>query len=438
MSESIINALANLTDYIVSPEFLPNFYSQFLWFPLFFPFAFMAKHLHHESKVHADRHTWKHILLAIDVPKDNEKPLRAVENLFAHLAGAHASQDLEEIHFGGVTQKWFSFEIVSIEGYVQFIIWTEKNFRNLIEAAIYAQYPDAEITEVEDYTKVVPSTFPNKEWDVWGADFKLVNSHFFPIRTYKEFEDMRTGEYLDPMHALLETMSRMGPGEQLWFQLLIKPIGIEWKHHAQEFINKMVGREMKHAEPGLLSKAAQVPVNIVSGIGDAIMNSGEEGHEHKKEDPAKMWRMMMMTPGEKLKLEAIEKKLTKIGFSCKVRIVYVGKKENFNKGRAVNSIVGAIKQLNTEDLNAIIPDMKKTAVTAHYVLKDMRKAWRKNKIMANYKSRSIWGGTPEYVLNIEELATLWHFPILSRTPSLKKTQFKKSEPPSEIFGTRNR
>lgn len=427
----IFEALLQFADYFGSPQFLDDFYTKWLWLVLFFPLAWMGKHLHHETRVHADRHKWKHILLAIDVPKDNERPLRAVENFFAHLAGAHASQDLEEIHFHGVTQRWFSFEIVSIEGYVQFIIWTEKGFRNLIEAAIYAQYPDAEITEVEDYTKEVPSNYPHPEWDVWGADFKLVNSQYYPIRTYKEFEDMRTGEYLDPMHAFLETMSRMGPGEQLWFQLLVKPIGIEWKHGGEAIINKIAGREAKHPEPGMMSQVASVPGNLASALGDAIMGGGEHHAEKKNEG---MPQIMRLSPRERERLEAVERKLSKIGFNCKIRILYVGKKPNFSKAKAVNSIVGAIKQINTDDMNAIIPDMKKTAVTAHYVLTDMRKNWRKERLVSWYKSRSIWGGTPEYVLNIEELATIWHFPILSRTPSLKKTQFKKFEPPSEILG----
>jgi len=128
--------------------FLYNFIKTWGWLVLFFPITWMAHLTFVYSRIAKNRAKWKWILLAIDVPKDNEQGPRAVENIFAQLAGAHGSQDIEEIHFEGETQKWFSFEIVSIEGYVQFLIYTEKGYRNLLEAAIYAQYPDAELRKL--------------------------------------------------------------------------------------------------------------------------------------------------------------------------------------------------------------------------------------------------------------------------------------------------
>ena len=127
--------------------FLAHFLQNWGWAFFVWPFIWMGHMIFVYYRIAENRSKWEWMLLAIDVPKDNEQGPRAVENIFAQLAGAHASQDIEEIHFGGETQKWFSFEIVSIEGYVQFLIWTEKAYRNLIEATIYAQYPDAEITE---------------------------------------------------------------------------------------------------------------------------------------------------------------------------------------------------------------------------------------------------------------------------------------------------
>ncbi|MDO8260357.1 MAG: hypothetical protein Q7T50_02525, partial [Candidatus Magasanikbacteria bacterium] len=58
----------------------------------------------------------KYTLLAIDIPKENDLSLRAVENLFTYFAGAHGSINLIEEYWEGKFQLCFSFEIVSIDG----------------------------------------------------------------------------------------------------------------------------------------------------------------------------------------------------------------------------------------------------------------------------------------------------------------------------------
>lgn len=431
------NIILSAIDWVIAittdPLFLFKFITHWGWLILLFPFLWMAHVSYVQRQIGKDRSTWKHILLAIDVPKNNETGPKAVENIFAHLAGAHGSADIQEIHLQGRTQRWFSFEIVSIEGFVQFIIWTEVTYRSLIESAIYAQYPEAEITEVEDYTKVVPSNYPNDEWDLWGADFKLVLPYFYPIKSYTEYEDGLAGVFHDPMTALVETMSRMGPGEQLWMQTLIKPIGISWKEGGQDLINELAGRPKEKKKPGPMSHIAALPGQIVNEIwvhGFAGEGWASAEVKEEKEMPSKL---LHLTTGEKSTIEAIENKLAKIGFGVKIRIIYIGKKGYFKKSNAVQSIVGSIKQFNTEDRNSIIPDMKLTAVTAHYFFTEQRKNWRKNRLIARYKSRSMWAGTPEYVLNTEELATIWHFPVtVARQPMLSQTASKKSEAPSVL------
>ncbi|PLX29022.1 hypothetical protein C0581_00310 [Candidatus Parcubacteria bacterium] len=93
---------------------------------------------------------WKYVLLAIDIPQENVQTPMAVEQMFSHLAGAFDKPDLRGKFREGYKQRWFSCEIISIEGYIQFLIWTEETFRDLVETSLYAQYPDADITEVEE------------------------------------------------------------------------------------------------------------------------------------------------------------------------------------------------------------------------------------------------------------------------------------------------
>lgn len=376
----------------------------------------------------------EYILLAIDVPKDTVQSPLAVENIFALLAGAHSSPTKREKYWFGTVQPWFSLEIASIEGYIQYFIRTPAKFRDLVEAAIYSQYPDAEITEVEDYTYLVPvKKFPDPDWDMWGCDFIQVKDQSYPIRTYPQFEHGLTQEFKDPLGAMLENLSLLGPGEHFWIQLMIVPIGqTGWKEHGDKLVKKMVGLKEAPKET-MLDKMISAPMKALEAIGGEIMGGATAEQAKKKDDPEYL-RMLAMSPGQVNIVKAIEHKLTKIGYLAKLRAVYIGKKEVFKKTRAAHPFIGAVKQFNTVDLNSLKPELSKTGTSGGIILfKKQRLNKRRNVLLAAYRDRDPTVPMSPYVLNNEELATLWHFPTIEiKAPLVKKTEAKKSEPPISL------
>ncbi len=179
---------------------------------------------------------WKWVLLAVDIPPLFIQTPKAVEQIFTHLSGAQTTPNIGQKYLMGKKQKFFSFEIISIEGYIQFLIRTEEEFRDLVEAAVYAQYPEAEITEVEDYVSNIPTKYPDKEYDVFGIEFTLAEANAYPIRTYPSFEYSLSKDvvFSDPMAAVLENFSRIGHGENLWYQIIVEPTGNSWKEKGIE------------------------------------------------------------------------------------------------------------------------------------------------------------------------------------------------------------
>jgi hypothetical protein len=375
------------------------------------------------------KHNWKWVLLAIDTPALNVQTPKAVEQFFFHLAGAFNDPGIGEKFWHGYKQKWFSFEIISIEGYIQFLIRTEESYRDLVEAALYAQYPDIEVTEVEDYVSKAPDKFPDKEFDMWAGDFTLANDDAYPIRTYREFEHSISKDTVlkDPMGAFLESFTRIGPGEQIWFQILIEPISNSWKEHAIEKINDMIGAE-KHHHGGnkVVDALTSAPFKFLEHVGDQVFaREASSGHEDAHSGPIN--NISFLTPGQKTLVEAMEKKISMLGFKTKLRALYLARKEVFQPGRAVNAIVGALHQYNIPTANSIVP---KFSSGAHYMFSHYRSNERKKLLMNAYKKRKIGPGANPCVLNVEELATIWHFPMSHvKTPALQKTKIKSAEPP---------
>lgn len=372
----------------------------------------------------------KFVLLAIDIPKGNNQSPKAVENLFAYLAGSHKSLSLIEQYWEGKYQLSFSFEIASIEGYTQFLIRTPEPLKALVESAVYSQYPDAEITEVNDYATGIPMTYPNDEYDVWGVEFIQARNPAYPIKTYEDFEH-QMGEpefhFRDPMASLMDLCSTIGKGEQLWYQILLWPIGFDWPEIGEKEISKIL-KEKPKAKVTIIHKLT----DVFTGILDAMtgLTLTPEAGEKKPDDTLKM---MNLKPKEKRQIEAIQDKTSKLGFKFKIRFVYVAKKEVMNKNKVAMGFIGYMKQYVYNDLNNLKPDMDITGTSVDYLFTKMRVNERKRKIVRYYMGRSSKGRDKGY-MNTQELASLWHFPIESvvKAPLIGKTPGRKAEPPMTL------
>ena len=315
---------------------------------------------------------------------------------------------------------------------VHFYIRTPKQFQGFIESTIYSQYPDVEIIEVADYTKNVPQDAPNKNWDVWGMDLINTKPDCYPIKTYKKFEsEMQTKEEkrIDPLSGLLEGLTTLGHGEQMWIQVIIKPIREEkpWVREGLKIRNEIVGRveKPKPVRKSLIQEATE-------GILFGQAESGEaQGGKEELIPPA-----MGLTPGEKEIAAAIEEKISKFGFDCAIRYVYIGKRDVFYKPR-VKIPFGFFKDLSTEALGGFKPDkhtITKVKSPFFWFLDKRRLYLRKRKMFRNYIRRwapyfPLPGGT--FVLNTEELATIFHFPsqTVVPAPALPRIESKKTGPP---------
>jgi len=368
------------------------------------------------------------VLLAVDVPRENEQGPKAVENIFSHVYGSQKGPDLFEKYWDGFLSPRFSFEIISVGGYLQFLISTPVRFRDLIEAAIYAQYPDAEISEVEDYAEKLPLKFENTENNMWGCELVLYNDDVYPIRTYPAFEYGLDQTFKDPMASALEIMSKMSPDENMWLQLVITPITDEWTKKGEVLVKKLIGAKVPEKKPGFLySATAGLAKGAWETAAYTVMPPAEQ--QQKKDDQGARSEMLFLSPGERANVEAIEAKISKNAFDTRFRFMYWGKRDNFSRSRGVNGMMGAIAQVNSLDLNGFKPHPK-TKTRVYYFFIKLREEWRKQRLVAAYKARSNWRGWGHSTLNIEELATLWHFPMMDiRTPMLKKTQTRKVESP---------
>jgi len=433
--QAISDSLLNIAS---SPDiFLRKVFFYLGWIPLSLTFLWGAHllWLNYRQNIWAEKNA-KFTLLAIDIPRGNAQSPRAVENMFTYLGGAHSTNNLVDTYWDGKFQLAFSFEIISVGGYTQFLIRTPVANRDMVESAVYAQYPDAEIIEVDDYTAPFANTsFPNDKYDLAGAEFVLVTDPALPIRTYPDFEH-QFGEpettFRDPLAALMDLCSSLKPGEQLWYQILVIPTEMAWPDFVEGKVSEIL-KEKPKAKPNIFNQAADGALSMISTA--SIMIAGGEAAEAKKEEKKDdALKMMNLKPKQKKQVESIHMKASKMPFKFKIRAVYFAEKDVMNKAKGFGGFVGFIKQFTATDLNGLKPDMDRTGTSTAYFFRDKHLNTKKNRIFKNYINRSVSGGRAPSYLNVEELATLWHFAIegVVKAPFIQKTAGRKAEPPMSL------
>jgi hypothetical protein len=195
----------------------------------------------------------------------------------------------------------------------------------------------------------------------------------------------------------------------MWFQIIIEPVGNGWKEHVIEKIEELTGGESHHGS-SWLDTIIDAPMKFLEIAGDQVF--GREASEAHEEDHGEH----KLAPGQGKAIEGMERKMQKVGFETMIRGLYIARKEVFRPERGMHALIGAMTQYNVLSSNcfAAKPGSAKDMVSV-------------------YKSRTIKGDNDPYVLNIEELATIWHFPMSHvKTPLIQKTLGKHAEPPSGL------
>ena len=401
---------------------------EFFWW-IIFPIAFW--YIFHELWVDFvgaysanswyNKQTWS--VLEIIPPREIERGPKMMENIFSGITGVLTTYNTFDKYLkGAFWHDRFSAELVGDEGKVHFYIHTQKKYRNLVEAHVYAQYPDAKVLEIPDYVENFPKIVPNKDWDVWGTDFEFVTKPIIPIKTYDRFEESVTGEMIDPMAALTEVLGSLGPGQHIWLQYVLQPLPEPDNKKKHSGVIAELKGEKVSKPMGPLEHLVDVFVNIPKGFLSLVSFGAAE----KKDEQPLEFRL---SPTEKDILKATEENIGKNLFSAKMRFVYIGRRQNFDKSN-VSAFVGAIKQFNDINFNQVKPeDISKTYGSIFFT--EPRADFRKRKIYKRYRDRNMDGAS--LLFSTKELATLFHFPDQGvKSPSITRVDAKLGSAPSNL------
>lgn len=331
----------------------------------------------------------QYVVLSIEVPRNNEKSPLAAEQMFAALHGMFQS--------GAEFQEHISFEIVAHGNAIKFYVFCPTHLQEFVEGQIYAQYPTIEITKVEDYSRGPDLSIQH----MVSTELEMTKPDVYPIKTFVNFT-------VDPLSGITAPLSKIGDDEQLWIQLLIKPLDDSWHANGVKLVESIKKNGIVKIEPihkGVAKGIASLGTDVLKEMAQTGSIKAPEG----KSEPPKLSSHVESA------LKGIEEKITKLGYSTKIRVLAIAP-DVFSAQAKVMQVVAGFKQFNTTNLNGFAA--KQLVADDHQMIDA-------------YSARAF--EDKGFALNIEELASLYHLPTLTvETPNINWNRAKKGEPPGNL------
>lgn len=368
------------------------------------------------------------VLLEIRPPRSIVKTPLAMETLLTSIHFIKGESNWYQMYVQGKTRPYWSLEIASIEGKIHLYIWTRSEFRRLVEAAVYSQYPGAQVIEVPDYTRMITAT--TDDYAVWGCDFRHTQPDPYPIKTYVDFgldKVAKEPEQVDPFANLMEFLGSIGKGEYFWTQIVIRTAGSEkYRGKSDEKTGKAwTWRDEAMREVETIRKRAGTKSKFFDPTTGKMVET--EGFPNP-------------TKGQSEMIAAIERNVSKLAFDVGIRAVYIAKFDAFNP-IMINGMIAMWKPFSSESYNTIKAtrwgiDFQDYPWELHNERK--KDVFRKDLVQA-YRRRQFFHEPftfhehPHMIMSTEEIATIFHLPSLSTgAPGLERIQSATGEAPSNV------
>ncbi len=333
--------------------------------------------------------------LLITVPKDTQREasektsgnsfiveqIGLAEVLWSALGGLKPEGGIKNLF--GVRADQISLEIVAQNDIISFYVVVPPALRSFMEQQIQSHYPHANIEAVNDYNIFLA------RGAVAGSFIAFSKMSSLPTRTYVELE-------ADSLNSITNSLSKIPVGSGAAIQLVVRSAKSVWRRDGVRIASAMQqGKSLNEVSTGHgVTKVLKGAWKLGGEMFASSAKKGDKGSEHEK---------YQLSPLEQEMIKGIEKKASKAGLDVTIRVVTSAPTQS-EADRYLYDITNSFNQFNIYEYGNSYLAIKPKSLDS---------------LMRGFIHREM----DEYkkiILNTEELATLYHFPLAStETPNIK-------------------
>lgn len=303
------------------------------------------------------------------------------EVLWSALGGLKPEQGLKTKF--KVRNDQISLEIVAQNEVIAFYVVVPPALRSFIEQQILSHYPHANIEAVDDYNIFLP------HGTVAGTYLTFSKMSAFPTRTFKQLE-------ADSLNSITNSLSKIPAGSGAAIQLVVRSAKASWRNEGVRIASAMQqGKTLTEAGGG----------EGFTKIASSAWKLGKDmfGSTSQKREGDKIKEKYQLSPLEQEMVKGIEQKAFNAGLDVTIRLVTAAPNQA-EADRYLYDLANSFNQFNIYEYgNSYVAFPPKSMAS----------------FMTGFIHRSMNEGK-KIVLNTEELATIYHFPLpTTETPNIK-------------------
>ncbi len=280
---------------------------------------------------------------------------------------------------------------------IYFFVSVPKYLESVFEKYVQGVYSNAIIEKVpQDYTIFEP------QGETAGAYLTLKEHFLFPISTYQKLEK-------DPLSSITNNLSKISANEGAAMQVIIRPLsGINMRKMGEKVLGKIRGG--KRIRDAVREATDNFLVKFVKETFKTANIKPKEGELSKEKEQG----------FDQVGYDAIQEKIQKQPFETNIRVVASAQ----TKERAeeiLSHLISSFNQFSLLAINSLEPKEVKGRALKKFVYDFSFRLF-------NSKQKSI--------LNVEELASVYHFPThYTETPYIKTAKSLVAPPPADLPDT---
>ena len=325
-----------------------------------------------------------------------KEEILAMEQLLSSLTVLKPKGNLLKRMFFDTPTIVFEIANPSSSEEIFFYLSFPKRFRESAEKQIHSFFPHAVIEKVSDYTIFSPGSVTAV------SVLELARNQALPIRTYRTVD-------IDPLNEISNALSKLKTIEEgAAIQVILARAPTGWRKEGKKIAQKMPeGKRLKDAEGhSLLSDfGSTVGKGMVGVIANPRQNTSVP--EEKK--------IVNLTPEEQELVKTIDSKANKGAFRVNIRLIASGATSE-RAEEILAHMENAFGQFENPDINSF----------------RVKKRLKQKRAVYDYIFRN-FDDEVQMMLSVEEVASIFHFPIsTTETPKIKWLKAGSAPPPVNI------